>query len=203
MHKAAGRPKGPAAFPELGGRSPDRRGGRPDAGGGAGPLPPALVTSPPRAPGTGWLNRLRPARPAPGAFAALLGALLRVMVAAEEGVRPGARPLEAVVLDDHRRLEHRLLLAVGLQPLVGLRPDALPVVDLAEPLARAAAGAVALILGADRLRTDVGDVGQRAVAAVPAVEDRHLRRLLELVERLAEWLRRLLDALVEAPARVE
>ena len=90
------------------------------------------------------------------------------VVAAQERVRPRARPVERVVLDDDRPVEHRLLLAVGLEPLVGVRPDALRVVDLAEPVARSAAGAVALVLRALRLGADVRDLGERAVAAVPA-----------------------------------
>src|SRR5439155_182849 len=99
-----------------------------------------------------------------------------------ERVRPGARAYERVVLDDDRAVEHRLLLAVALEPLVGLRPDALAVVDLAEAVARAAARPVSLVLRAHRLGADVRDLGQRAVAAVPAMEHRYLDRLLEEVQ---------------------
>ena len=42
------------------------------------------------------------------------------MVAAEEGVRPRARPCERVVLDHDGIVQHHLLLAVGLQPFVRL-----------------------------------------------------------------------------------
>jgi hypothetical protein len=65
---------------------------------------------------------------------------VRVVVAAQERVRPRARAGQAVVLDDDRAVEHRLLLAVGLEPLVCLGPDALGVVDIAEAVAGAAAG---------------------------------------------------------------
>ena len=85
----------------------------------------------------------------------------------------------ALSLTIDRAVEHRLLLAVRLEPLVGLRPDALRVVDLAQALAGAAARPVALVLRALRLRADVGDLGQRAVAAVAAAEERHLGRLLQ------------------------
>src|SRR4051794_373254 len=112
-----------------------------------------------------------------------------MVVAAEERIRPGTRAAERVVLHDGRGVEHRLLLAVLLQALVGLRPDALGVVDLAEPVARAAARAVPLVLRALRLRADVGDVGQRAVAAVLAAEHRHLRRLLDAVRDSRECVR--------------
>src|SRR5579875_4196575 len=114
----------------------------------------------------------------PSALLLLFGCLVfvpggaRVVVAAEERVCPGARAAQGVVLDHHRPRHQLELLAVGLQPLVGLGPDALAVVDLAEPVARAAAAAVALVLGAGALGADVGDVGQRAVAAVLAAEHR-------------------------------
>ena len=121
------------------------------------------------------------------------------MVAAEERVRPRARARERVVLDDDRTVEHRLLLAVRLQPLVRLRPDALGVVHLAQSLAGAAARAVALVLRTLRLGTHVRDVGQRAVAAVAAAEQRDLRRLLQAVGDLP-GCRRLLHRAVEGAA---
>ena len=95
----------------------------------------------------------------PGVTAVLLG-VLRMVIPAEEGVRPGAGAGEGVVLHDDRPVEHLLLLAVGLQSLVGLRPDAFGVVDLAEPVARPTAGAVALVLRAHRLGAHVGDLGE-------------------------------------------
>src|SRR5438552_19037780 len=104
------------------------------------------------------------------------------MVAREKPVRPGAGSLERVVLDDDGTVEHRLLLSIALQALVRLRPDALAVVHLAEAVAGAAAGAVALVLRAHRLRADVGDIGERAVAAVLAPKQRRLRRLLDDVQ---------------------
>ena len=121
------------------------------------------------------------------------------MVTAEEGVRPGARPRERVVLDHDRTVQHLLLLAVCLEPLVRLRPDALRVVDLAEPVPRAAAGAVALVLRALGLRAHVRDLRERAVAAVPAREERHLGRLLERVRRSAHGAGGRVEPPVDAP----
>ena len=82
------------------------------------------------------------------------------VVPAKEGIRPGARACERVVLDNDRVVEHCVLLAVRLQSLIRLRPDALRVIDLAKPVAGAAAGAVALVLRAHRLGADVRDLGQ-------------------------------------------
>ena len=127
----------------------------------------------------------------------------REVVAAEKRVCPCARPGQRVVLDDDGAVQHRLLLAVGLEPLVRLRPDALGVVDLAQPVARPAARAVALVLRALRLRADVGDLGERAVAAVLASEQRHLRGLLERMGWPDDSSRGLLDAAVDAPPDCE
>ena len=55
--------------------------------------------------------------------------------------------------------------------------------DLALARVAAAARAVALVLDALALGTEIGDVGQRAVAAVAAVVQRDLDRLLDDVER--------------------
>ena len=123
----------------------------------------------------------------PGAAsAASVGGTPRVVVAAEERVAPGAGAAQVVVLDDDRALEHRALLAVGLEAAVGVGPDAGVAGDLAHAVAGAAAGAVALVLLAVALGAQVGDVGQAAVAAIAAVVERDLDRLLEHVERLAE-----------------
>src|SRR4029078_8457962 len=103
----------------------------------------------------------------------------RPMIPLEERVRPGARAGEGIVLHDDRAVEHLLFLTVRLEPLVGLRPDALGVVHLAEPVPRAAARTVALVLSTHRLGTHVRDLGERAVPAVLACEQGHLRRLLE------------------------
>src|SRR3954447_13202772 len=114
---------------------------------------------------------------------------------------PRARVRQRVVLDHRWALEHRRLLAVRLEAIVGERPDAGLLADLAEAvLAGPAARAVALVLRALRLRAEVGDVGQRAVATVAALEHRALRRLLGHVQRLADDPRRPLGALVERPA---
>ena len=58
--------------------------------------------------------------------------------------------------------------------------------DLALAGVAAAAGAVALVLHALALGAEVGDVGQRAVAAVAAVEERDLDGLLEDMEGMAQ-----------------
>ena len=116
----------------------------------------------------------------------LRGRATRVVVAAEERVAPGAGAAQVVVLDHDRALEHRALLAVGLETAVGVGPDAGVPRDLAHAVAGAAAGAVALVLLAVALGAQVGDVGEAAVAAVAAVVERDLDRLLEHVERLAQ-----------------
>src|SRR5918995_7318892 len=87
----------------------------------------------------------------------------RMVIPAEEGVRPCAGTREGIVLHDDRTVEHLLFLAVGLQSFVSLRPDAFGVVYLAETVACPAAGAVALVLRAHGLGTYVGDVRKRAV----------------------------------------
>src|SRR5262245_15436781 len=103
----------------------------------------------------------------------------RVVVTAEERVRPCARAAKLVVLDDGRAVEHVLLLAVDLEPVVGERPDAVLLADLALPLSCPTAGAVALVLDTLGLGAEVGDVRQRAVAAVPAPEHGDLGCLLD------------------------
>ncbi len=108
------------------------------------------------------------------------------MVAAQEGVGPGTGAAERVVPDDRRALEHGHGLTIGAEPVVGLRPDAGFAGHLALALDRAAAGPVALVLGAGTLGALIGDVRQGAVAAVLAVEQRHLHGLLEYVRRPAQ-----------------
>src|SRR5487761_2584399 len=126
---------------------------------------------------------------------------LRKVVAPEEGVRPGAGAPEAVVDDHGRALEHRQLLAVGLQALVGAHPDTALREDLADAVMRPAARAVPLVLRALRLRAEGRDVGQRAVAAVPAVVQGHLDGLLQHVERPAEM--RPLELFIDAARGAE
>ena len=72
-----------------------------------------------------------------------------------------------------------LFSAFELQAVVGPAPDALEIVDFALAVARAAAGAVALILGTLRFGTKECDVGQRTVAAVLAAEKGRLAGLLQ------------------------
>src|SRR6188472_3877072 len=90
-----------------GGRGSSRRRAlaRPRASGGSDPPPSAAV-------------HREAASTAPGRERAPSRcALLPDVVAAEEGIRPGARPGERVVLDLHRTVEHGFLLAVRLQAL--------------------------------------------------------------------------------------
>src|SRR5688500_7149107 len=124
------------------------------------------------------------------------------MIHAAEGVPPGRRVAERLVLDDRRVFEQLLLAALALQTVVRARPDALEVGHLALAVARAAAGAVALVLGALRLGAEERDVGQRAVAAVLALEHRAFRRELEHAQR-PRTLRRVLRALVRRLAEPE
>ena len=88
------------------------------------------------------------------------------MVTPQERIAPGAGPTQVVVLDHDWALEHRPLLAVGLEALVGVGPDTRVARHLALAVVGAAARAVALVLLAVALGAQVRDVGQRAVAAV-------------------------------------
>lgn len=108
------------------------------------------------------------------------------VVAAKERVGPGAGPSERVVGDCRRAFEHRRLVAVRLEPLVGTGPDAGATGDLALAVAAAPARPVALVLDALALRAEVGDPRERAVAAVTAVEEGDLDRLLGDVGDMAE-----------------
>ena len=119
------------------------------------------------------------------------------MVPSQEGVRPGARATKDVVVEDDWSFQHRVLLPVGLQPFVGSGPDALLVGDLAEAVVRAAAGAVALVLRTLGLGAEVGDLGQRTVSAVLAVEQRLLGSVLGEVEQRLGRARATLEGGVE------
>ena len=93
----------------------------------------------------------------------------RTVVAAKPVVGPGGSSPQALILDDRRVLQQRLLAAVVFQPLVGAQPDAIAVaIHLAAAFARAAARTVALVFRALRFRTEICDVRQRAVAAILA-----------------------------------
>ena len=67
-------------------------------------------------------------------------------------------------------VEHRQFSTLEFQTVIGTRPDALKIVDLAQAVTRAAARPVALVLGALRFRAEVRDVGQRTVTTVLAVK---------------------------------
>ena len=108
------------------------------------------------------------------------------MVATQVGVRPGARAPERVVGDRGRTIEHRDILAVGLETLVGAGPDAGATRNLAVAVVAPPARPVALVLDALALGTEIGDLRKRAVAAVAAVEERDLDRLFGDVRDVAE-----------------
>src|SRR5688572_14558388 len=97
----------------------------------------------------------------------------RKMVAPQPGVGPRRSPAQALVLNNGRVREHALLRAVVFEPLVRAQPDAVAVaVDFAPSVARAAARTVALVFRALRFRTQIGDLGQRTIAAVFAAKQR-------------------------------
>ena len=63
-----------------------------------------------------------------------------------------------------------LLAAIVLQALVGAQPDAVAIpIHFATAFARASTGAVALVFGTLRFRTEKRDVGQRTVSTILAV----------------------------------
>ena len=77
-----------------------------------------------------------------------------------------------------------LLFAIGFEAVVRTRPNAVLVADFALALARATAGAVALVFDALRFRAQVGDVRQRAIATVAAVKSGDFERVLGRVKEL-------------------
>src|SRR3954467_6837840 len=90
-----------------------------------------------------------------------VSSLARV-ISAQQGVGPTGCSAQGFVLDDGGVGEQVLLAALVLHAVVSAGPDALEVVDLALAVAGAAAGAVALVLGALGLGAQVADVRQRA-----------------------------------------
>lgn len=90
---------------------------------------------------------------------------------------------QRTVAVDGRTFQHAFLFPIGLETVVGPRPDALFLADLALSLVRAAAWPVALVLRALRFGTQVGDLGERAVAAIATVECQHLQHMLGPVQR--------------------
>ncbi len=101
------------------------------------------------------------------------------MVSAQKRVRPGRCAAERFVLDDGRVVEHFLLDALVLHAVIRASPDAFEIKNFALAVARSAARAVALVLGALRFGTEERDVGKRAIAAVFAFEHRDFARMFE------------------------
>src|SRR5262245_8575941 len=94
------------------------------------------------------------------------------VIAAEPVIGPRGGTAQALVLDHGRMGEEIVLASVVSKPLVGAQPDAVAeAVHLAAAVAGAAARPVALVLRALRLGAEVGDLRQRAVAAVAAAEE--------------------------------
>src|SRR5690242_9056893 len=102
------------------------------------------------------------------------------MVAGEQGVGPARRAAQVLVLNDRGVIEQILCVTlVMLHAVVGAAPDAFEVVNFAQPVARSATRAIALVLGALRFGAEEGDVRQRAIAAVLAAEHRRLGGVLQ------------------------
>src|SRR5438552_3784017 len=80
--------------------------------------------------------------------------LQMVMIDAAKRVPPSRGVAERLILHDRRVGEQIPLATLGLEAVVSARPDALKVGDFAFPVARSAARAVALVLGALRLRAE-------------------------------------------------
>src|SRR5262249_20271066 len=102
------------------------------------------------------------------------------MVAAEPEIGPGGSAAQTLVLH-HRRVRQQLIfLAVMFQAFVGAQPDAIAeAVPLPGAFACAAARPVALVLGALRFRTEKCDIGQRTIAAVPALIQKRFAQMLQ------------------------
>ena len=107
------------------------------------------------------------------------------MIALQESIGPGAGALKRTVFENHGLVNHLLLFAVGFEPIIRQRPDALFIADFALAVACAAARAVALVFGALRFGAQVRDLRQGTVAAVLAVEAEHLQRKLDAMGRRA------------------
>ena len=108
------------------------------------------------------------------------------MVAAEKCVCPGTGPLERSIAVDYVPREQVLFLSISFEAVVCARPDAFLVAHFAGALVGAATRAVALVLGALRLGTKIGDFGQGAIAAIAAVEGEHFHEVLGAMQRAGE-----------------
>jgi hypothetical protein len=108
------------------------------------------------------------------------------VVVPEIRICPGARAPEGVVGNRRRTVEQRAILPVRLEALVRAGPYASTPGDLALPVVAPPAGTVSLVLDALALGAQIRDLGNRAVPAVPAVEERDLDRLFGDVGDMAE-----------------
>ena len=106
------------------------------------------------------------------------------MVPAEVEIDPRRGPEEVPVARGYGLAVQVPLFAVILQPGVGLHIDALSLfrIDLAETVETSAAGPVSLVFRALARGTVVRHIDQGAIPAVLAIEEGHLRQVLQLVE---------------------
>src|SRR6202034_1620727 len=95
-------------------------------------------------------------------------ALPGVVIAFQKCVGAGAGATKSALSEDGGAVQHIDLLAIRLQTIVGAPPDAFLLAYFALSLAGAAARAITLIFRALRFRAQIGDIRQRAVAAIPA-----------------------------------
>ena len=86
--------------------------------------------------------------------------MVGVVILFQVGVAPTGGAAEGFILDHWGMFEHVLLAAFVFEAVVGAGPDALKIVDFALAVARAAAGAIALVFGALGFGAEERDVGQ-------------------------------------------